>query len=193
MLTRGSTQDISLRHLLHENGLKATDEGGTVTVLPIDPANMPAAFASSQVDAALVQEPWGAVMESQGAKLIAGEKAIGNGGDYTTTVLVVSTDYAKKNPDAIKALLRGHLAAISFIKSSNAGAQKAISDEIYSFTGKRPSSADLFKGWPAPASPLISTSRRWPSTRANMEAGFARAVPDLGKLVDLSWVKTLAK
>ena len=44
--TRGSTQDISLRHLLHENGLKASDEGGNVTIVPIDPANMPAAFAA---------------------------------------------------------------------------------------------------------------------------------------------------
>ncbi len=192
--TRGSTQDISLRHLLHENGLKASDEGGTVTVIPIDPANMPAAFASNQVDAALVQEPWGAVMESQGAKLIANEKAIWNGGDYTTTVLVVSTDYAKKNPDAVKALLRGHLAAINFIKSSNAGAQKAVSDEIYSFTGKRPSSADLFKGLARTRVTYdINLKTLAEYAQLNMEAGFARAVPDLGKLVDLSWVKALAK
>ncbi|GAA4022212.1 ABC transporter substrate-binding protein [Deinococcus rubellus] len=192
--TRGSTQDISLRHLLHENGLKASDEGGTVTVIPIDPANMPAAFASNQVDAALVQEPWGAVMESQGAKLIANEKAIWNGGDYTTTVLVVSTDYAKKNPEAVKALLRGHLAAINFIKASNAGAQKAISDEIYSFTGKRPSSADLFKGLArTQVTSDINLKTLAEYAQLNMEAGFARAVPDLGKLVDLSWVKALAK
>ena len=192
--TRGSTQDISLRHLLHENGLRASDEGGTVTVIPIDPANMPAAFATNQVDAALVQEPWGAVMESQGAKLIANEKVIWNGGDYTTTVLVVSTDYAKKNPEAVKALLRGHLAAISFIRASNAGAQKAISDEIYSFTGKRPSPADLFKGLArTQVTADINLKTLAEYAQLNKEAGFARAVPDLGKLVDLSWVRALAK
>jgi NitT/TauT family transport system substrate-binding protein len=192
--TRGSTQDISLRHLLHENGLKATDEGGTVTVIPIDPANMPVAFAANQVDAALVQEPWGAVMESQGAKLIANEKAIWNGGDYTTTVLVVSTEYARKNPEAVKALLRGHLSAINFIRSSNAGAQKAVSDEIYSITGKRPSVSDLFKGLSRTRiTSDINLKTLAEYTQLNKEAGFAREVPDLNKLVDLSLVKSLGK
>lgn len=192
--TRGSTQDISLRHLLHENGLKATDEGGTVTVIPIDPANMPAAFATNQVDAALVQEPWGAVMESQGARLIANEKAIWNGGDYTTTVLVVNTDYAKKNPDAVKALIRGHLSAINFIRSSNAGAQKAISDAIYSFTGKRPSVSDLFKGLSrTKVTSDINLKVLAEYAQLNKEAGFAREVPDLSKLVDLSLVRSGGK
>lgn len=192
--TRGSTQDISLRHLLHENGLKASDEGGNVTIVPIDPANMPAAFASKQVDAALVQEPWGAVMETQGAKLIANEKAIWNGGDYTTTVLTVNPKYAQQNPDAVKALLRGHLAAISYIQKSNAGAQKAIADQIYTFTGKRPNAAELFRA-------LARTRVTWDINlktlgeyaQLNKEAGFARDVPDLNKFVDLSLIKSLAK
>ncbi|PNY80484.1 ABC transporter substrate-binding protein [Deinococcus koreensis] len=192
--TRGSTQDISLRHLLHENGLKASDEGGNVTIVPIDPANMPAAFAAKQVDAALVQEPWGAVMETQGARLIANEKAIWEGGNYTTTVLVVNTKFAGQNPEAVKGLLRGHLAAIRFIGGSNAGAQKAIAEQIYSFTGKRPNTAELFKA-------LARTKVTWDINlktlaeyaQLNKEAGFARDVPDLNRFVDLTLVRSLAK
>lgn len=196
--TRGSTQDISLRHLLHENGLKASDEAGAgsagVTVVPIDPANMPAAFASKQVDAALVQEPWGAVMETQGAKLIANEKAIWAGGNYTTTVLTVNTKYAAANPETVKGLLKGHLAAISFIQSSNAGAQKAIADQISAFTGKRPNTNELFKA-------LARTKVTWDINlttlgeyaQLNKEAGFARDVPDLNRFVDLSVVRSLGK
>jgi NitT/TauT family transport system substrate-binding protein len=192
--TRGSTQDISLRHLLHENGLKATDEGGTVSIVPIDPANMPAAFAAKQVDAALVQEPWGAVMESQGAKLIVNEKGIWANGNYTTTVLVVNTTYASKYPTALRGLLRGHLTAIDFIKRSNAGAQKAVAEQIYSFTGKRPNTNELFRA-------LARTRVTWDinlSTlgeyaQLNKEAGFARDVPDLGRFVDLSVIRGLAK
>ncbi len=192
--TRGSTQDISLRHLLHENGLKATDEGGNVTIVPIDPANMPAAFATKQVDAALVQEPWGAIMESQGAKLIANEKAIWEGGNYTTTVLVVNTKFASQNPEVVKDLLRGHLAAINFIGKSNAGAQKAIADQIQAFTGKRPNTAELFKA-------LARTKVTWDINlktlaeyaQLNKEAGFARDVPDLNKFVNLSVIRGLAK
>lgn len=192
--TRGSTQDISLRHLLHENGLKASDEGGNVTIVPIDPANMPAAFAAKQVDAALVQEPWGAVMETQGAKLIVNEKGIWEGGNYTTTVLVVNTKYAQQNPEALKGLLRGHLNAIKFIAGSNAGAQKAVAEQIYAFTGKRPNTAELFKA-------LSRTRVTWDINlktlaeyaQLNKEAGFARDVPDLNRFVDLSLIRNLAK
>lgn len=196
--TRGSTQDISLRHLLHENGLKATDESGAsgsaVTIVPIDPANMPAAFASKQVDAALVQEPWGAVMETQGARLIANEKAIWAEGNYTTTVLTVNTKYAATNADTVKGLLKGHLAAIDYIKGSNAGTQKAVAEQIYAFTGKRPNTNELFRA-------LAHTKVTWDINlttlgeyaQLNREAGFARDVPDLGKFVDLSVIRSLAK
>ncbi|MFD2609850.1 ABC transporter substrate-binding protein [Deinococcus taklimakanensis] len=192
--TRGSTQDISLRHLLHENGLKATDEGGTVSIVPIDPANMPAAFAAKQVDAALVQEPWGAVMESQGAKLIVNEKGIWANGNYTTTVLVVNTTYASKYPTALRGLLRGHLAAVNLIGRSNATAQKAVADQIYAFTGKRPNTAELFRA-------LARTKVTWDINlttlaeyaQLNREAGFARDVPDLARFVDLSVIRSLAK
>lgn len=192
--TRGSTQDISLRHLLHENGLRASDEGGNVTVVPIDPANMPAAFAAKQVDAALVQEPWGAVMEAQGAKLLVGEKGIWRGGDYTTTVLVVSDKYAKANPEAVRALLRGHLAAIAYVNKSNAGAQKAISDQIYAMTRQRPEGPVLFRA-------LARTRVTWTINlealaeygQLNKEAGFARELPDLKQFVDLAQVSALAK
>ncbi|GGS32782.1 ABC transporter substrate-binding protein [Deinococcus knuensis] len=192
--TRGSTQDISLRHLLHENGLKATDEGGTVSIVPIDPANMPAAFASKQVDAALVQEPWGAVMETQGAKLIVNEKGIWEGGNYTTTVLTVNTKYAAANPDTLRGLLKGHLAAINYIKGSNAGAQKAVAEQIYAFTGKRPNTAELFKA-------LARTKVTWDINlktlaeyaQLNREAGFARDVPDLNRFVNLDLIRSLAR
>ena len=192
--TRGSTQDISLRHLLHENGLKATDEGGNVSIVPIDPANMPAAFAAKQVDAALVQEPWGAVMESQGARLVVNEKGIWANGNYTTTVLVVNTAYAEKNPAALRGLLRGHLAAVNLIGRSNATAQKAVADQIYAFTGKRPNTAELFRA-------LARTKVTWDINlttlaeyaQLNREAGFARDVPDLARFVDLSVIRSLAK
>ena len=192
--TRGSTQDISLRHLLHENGLKAADEGGNVTIVPVNPADMPALFAAKQVDAALVQEPWGAIMESQGARLLVNEKGIWAGGNYTTTVLAVNTRYAAQNPEALRGLLRGHLAAITFIQKSNAGAQKAIADQIQAFTDKRPNAAELFRA-------LARTRVTWDINlktlaeyaELNREAGFAREVPDLGRFVNLSLIRSLAK
>lgn len=52
----GNTQDISLRHILKEQGLKSKADGGTVTIVPIPPADTIAAFAAKRADATLVPE-----------------------------------------------------------------------------------------------------------------------------------------
>ena len=141
-----------------------------------------------------MQEPWGAVMETQGAKLIVNEKGIWEGGNYTTTVLTVNTKYAAANAETVKGLLKGHLAAINYIKGSNAGAQKSIAEQIYAFTGKRPNTNELFKA-------LARTRVTWDINlktlaeyaQLNKEAGFARDVPDLNRFVNLDLIRSLAK
>lgn len=192
--TRGSTQDISLRHLLKENGLAPTDFGGDVTIVPIDPANMPAAFASKSVDAALVQEPWGAVLESQGAKLVLNEKRIWKGGDYTTTVLVGNTKFMAQNPEVTAAILRGHLGGIAYIKNSNAAAQKALSDEIFEMTRQRPDRDVLFRALArTQVTPNINLETLGEYAQLNKEAGFARDVPDLARFVNFGPLKSAQK
>ncbi|WP_045234147.1 ABC transporter substrate-binding protein, partial [Deinococcus pimensis] len=192
--TRGSTQDISLRHLLKENGLVPQDQGGDVIIVPIDPANMPAAFAAKQVDAALVQEPWGAVLEQQGARLVLNEKQIWKGGDYTTTVLVGSTRFMSQNPELTQAVLRGHLAGIAYIRKSNAAAQKAVSDEIFEITRQRPDRDVLFKALARTrVTDEIELDKLAEYAVLNKEAGFARDVPDLSKFVNLSMIRALKK
>ncbi|RTR25287.1 ABC transporter substrate-binding protein [Deinococcus radiophilus] len=191
--TRGSTQDISLRHLLHENGLAATDEGGDVTIVPINPADMPAAFSTGQVEAALVQEPWGVVLENQGGKLIVDERGIWADGDYTTTVLVVSTEYAEQHPEALRGLLAGHLKAVNLVTEQPDVTVKAVADQIEEMTDKRPADDEL-------EAALARTDVSWDINLDSMgeyaalneEAGFARQSPDLNELVDLSVIKELA-
>ncbi|MDO4263361.1 MAG: ABC transporter substrate-binding protein [Deinococcus sp.] len=192
--TRGSTQDISLRHLLHENGLKTADEGGDVTVVPINPADMPAAFASGQVEAALVQEPWGAVLENQGARLLVDEKGIWAGGDYTSTVLVVNRDYAEKYPGTLRALLSAHRQAVTAVQDQPDEARAAVARQLEEMTGKRPSDQELQKA-------LSRTQVTWEMNEGtlaeyaalNQEAGFSRQTPDLAELVDLSVVRSLGE
>lgn len=192
--TRGSTQDISLRHLLKENGLTPQDFGGDVIIVPIDPANMPAAFAAKQVDAALVQEPWGAVLEQQGAKLVLNEKRIWKGGDYTTTVLVGATRFMSQNPGLTQDILRGHLAGIAYIRKSNAAAQKAVGDEIFAITRTRPDRDVLFRALArTKVTDEIELDKLAEYAVLNKEAGFSRELPDLAKFVNLTMLKALKK
>ena len=80
------------------------------------------------------------------------------------------------------------------VHDTYAGAQKAVAEQIYSFTGKRPNTNELFRA-------LARTKVTWDinlSTlgeyaQLNKEAGFARDVPDLNKFVNLSVIRGLAK
>ena len=115
-------------------------------------------------------------------------------GDDTSTVLVVRTEDTSKHPETIEGLMRGPMNAINFICPRNAGAQKAISDAINNFTSKRPSVTDLFRG---PSRTRVTADLNLNTLAEyallNKEAGFAREVPDLSTLVDLSLVRSLSE
>ena len=119
----GNTQDISVRALLTELGLKPQSDGGNVTIAPLAPADVAAAFLSKQVDAALVPEPWGALLEAQGHKVIGDEKTVWRGGNYPSAVVIVNIKFAQANPEIVKGFLRAHLQAISLLNKSPAAAQ----------------------------------------------------------------------
>ena len=185
----GNTQDISLRHILKEQGLKSQTDGGTVNIVPVAPADVAAAFASKQLDAALVPEPWGALLQVQGNKLVLDEKAIWRGGNYPTAVVIVSTKFAAENPELVKTFLRAHLNAIAFIQKNPPAAQAAISAQLLKLTGQK-------------INPLV-LQRALSRTRIgadldpaalkeyaalNQEAGYARELPDMGTLVNLKFL-----
>lgn len=188
----GNTQDISLRHLLKTNNLKTTADGGTVTVSPVAPADVAAAFASKQIDAALVPEPWGALLESQGNKLVQDEKAIWRGGDYPTTVVIVNTQFAKDNPELVKAFLKAHVQAVAFINKNAPAAQTAISDKLLELTKQKISPTVLQL---ALKRTKITTDVNLDALKEygdlNKEAGYTRDLPDYSKLLDLSLLKSL--
>src|SRR5579885_2607023 len=50
----GGTQDVSLRFYLQQHGLKTTDKGGTVQIIPTDNANIITLFKQGQIDGAWV-------------------------------------------------------------------------------------------------------------------------------------------
>lgn len=192
--TRGSTQEITLWQMMKPVGLKPTEKGGNVTITPINPAAMLAAFSSGKVDAAIVQEPWGTLLEVQGAKLVTNSDGRWVDGNATTTVLVVSTKFAQANPEALKDLLKGHLNSVRFIASSSAGTQKALADQIATMTGVKPDTAQLFKAlnrtkitWDINESALADYAE------SNVESGYATTVPDFKKLLNLGLIHTLAQ
>ncbi len=190
----GNTQDISLRHILKASGLSITSSGGNVTLLPIAPADVVAAFAAGQLDAALVPEPWGALLEERGGVLVGDEKTVWRSGDYPTTVVVVGTKFALENPDVVLAFLRGHVKAVKFINTNGPAAQSVIAKKLLELTKQKVNPKQLQR---ALKRTQISVNFNLDALKEyadlNKEAGFVRDLPDFSKLVNLEPLKLAQK
>ena len=188
----GNTQDISLRALLSANALKPQDSGGTVTIMPVAPADVAAAFMSKQLDAALVPEPWGAVLEAQGNKVLGDEKSIWRGGKYPSAVVIVNTKFAQANPEIVKGFLRAHLQAVNFMVKSPAAAQAAISGELLKLTNQKIDARVLqlaLKRTQITSDVDADALKEY--GQLSLAAGYTRTLPDFGTLMDLSVLKSL--
>ncbi|GAA5439318.1 ABC transporter substrate-binding protein [Deinococcus caeni] len=180
----GNTQDISLRHILNENSLKPRADGGTVTITPVAPADVLAAFAAKRVDATLVPEPWGAALEAQGHRVIGSEKTVWRDGKYPTTVVIVNAKFAQANPQLVAAFLKAHTDAVAFINKSPVGAQTAVNAQLLKATGTKLDPRVLQRAF---ARTRFTTSLDLAAlteyAKLNVEAGYARSAPDLAPFI----------
>lgn len=133
----GNTQDISLRHLLTEAGLKPADKGGDVEIIAIAPADLQLTFQRKEVDAALVPEPWGTILTTKGAaSLVLDARQVWENGNYPTTVLVATDEFAKREPALLDKWLSAHRRTVAFLKESPDESAKILGGELKRLTGK---------------------------------------------------------
>ena len=106
----GNTQDISLRKYLIKNGYNTVENGGNVTIVPINPSDILTLMNKKQIDGAWVPEPWGAkLIKDTGAKIFVDERSLWPNSKFVTTNIIVRTDYLKNNPDIIKKLIEANV------------------------------------------------------------------------------------
>jgi NitT/TauT family transport system substrate-binding protein len=133
----GNTQDISLRSYLLKNGLKTTDQGGSVVLTPVANPDILTLFLKKQLDGAWVPEPWATrlVNEANG-RIFLDERNIWPGGKFVTANIAVSTDYLKNNQDVISKLLAAHVNETVWINSHKDEAVRAFNIQVKKLTGK---------------------------------------------------------
>lgn len=133
----GGTQDVALRYYLQQHGLKSTDKGGNVQIVPTDPANILTLFKAGTIDGAWVPEPWATrlIVEGKG-KVFVDERSLWPGGKFVTTNVVVRKQFLDQHPDLVKKFLQAHISTIQFIANNPAQAKTIINNEIKRLTGK---------------------------------------------------------
>ncbi|RAY14335.1 sulfonate ABC transporter substrate-binding protein [Actinomadura craniellae] len=134
----GNTQDVAVRYYLKSKGLTANKDGsGDVKIVPQENSQTIDTFKQGAIDGAWVPEPFASrlILEGKGKRLI-NEKDLWPGGKFVITHLIVSTEFAKKNPGLVKKLVQGTVEATDFINNDQAAAKKAVNDQLAKLSGK---------------------------------------------------------
>jgi NitT/TauT family transport system substrate-binding protein len=133
----GGTQDVALRYYLQKNGLAPADKGGTVHIVPTQPADIFALFREGKIDGAWMAEPWVSrlLVESNG-KIFIDERDQWPDRRFSTTVVVARRAFLEAHPDLVKAILQAHVDAVQFIAEQPDDAKKIVNAEIERITSK---------------------------------------------------------
>jgi NitT/TauT family transport system substrate-binding protein len=136
--TKGSTNEISLRLLLKQEGLKISTDTSGVQIITRAPADTLVAMRQKEVDATLIPEPWGTqiVQEGSGTVLVDWNKIPPNDGNYPLTILMASDKFLKDHRDLAKKAIQANIKGINFIKDNPDKAYVLISNELKVLTGK---------------------------------------------------------
>jgi NitT/TauT family transport system substrate-binding protein len=185
----GNTQDVALRSWLRTNGMKSTDKGGDVQVIPLANPDQLTLFAKKELDAAWAPEPWATRLIREGnGRLFLDERTLWPNGQFVCANLIVSTKFLKEHPDVVKNWLRAHVELTDWINAHILEAKKSLNAQIQKETGKALPDAVLdeaFSRLQVTYDPLRATLLT--SAKSAFEAGFlGRQEPDLSGLYDLS-------
>lgn len=133
----GNTQDLVLRELLRQNGLKSTAKGGTVDILQAENSDIKTYLSRGFIDAALLPEPWGSrLIREVNAKLVLNYNEVLLNGDYPTSVVIVRKEFLERHPDLVEKFLETHINLTGEIQKDPDTAKKLINREIKKSLGK---------------------------------------------------------
>jgi len=185
----GNTQDVALRAWLQANGLKATDKGGDVRVIPLANPDQLTLFLKKELDGAWAPEPWATRLIKEGnGRLFLDERTLWPNGQFISAHLIVRTKFLREHPDLVKNWIRAHVELTDWINGHLPEAKKLLNQQIAKETGKALPDAVLneaFSRMQATYDPLRGSLMN--AAKSAFDAGFlGRQMPDLSSLYDLS-------
>ncbi len=113
----GNSQDLALRTWLHGGGLRATDEGGDVSITEVESPRLLQLFRAGRLDGAWAPEPYATWLVRAGvADELVNESSLWPGGRFPSAVLVVSAGYLDAHPGVVERLVRANVDSIRFLR-----------------------------------------------------------------------------
>lgn len=185
----GNTQDIAARHYLSAVlGQKNTDN-----ILPVTNAEQSGMMSRGDIDAAWAPEPWGARLVAEtGAKIIAEEKDLWPGREFSLTVIITTPEFLQAHPDVIEKVLKVHRQWTAKLNSDPIGVLPQLDAALLKLTGKKLPPGVLAAALPRvkftdePLQETFNTMGGWA-----YDLGFSQQPPKLDGLFDLTLLKKL--
>lgn len=175
----GNTQDVAARAWLIAGGLRVTQAGGDVQVVPTANPDQLALFKTRQLDAVWTVEPWVSRLELEaGAKvLIADEAAV-------TTVLVSRAKFLSFHADVVRRFVSAHRELTDWIIRHPDEAQGMVRAELKSQFRMDVTPQLISRAWPRiKLTGDVSRAALQEFVRSAQQVGFLRSMPDLSRLV----------
>lgn len=127
---KGSTPEYALRYLMTQNGI---DPDTDVTIeWKSEPSEIVALMAAQEHVLAMMPQPFVTVAQSKFSDLVtvmdltAEWDALDNGSQLLTAGLVVRTDFAQENPEAVAAFLTEYAASTDYVNANVADAAQLV-------------------------------------------------------------------
>ncbi len=185
----GNTQDVALRNWLKSHGLKTTDKGGDVQIIPMANPDQLTLFLKKDLDAAWAPEPWATRLIHEGnGRLFLDERTLWPNGQFVIGLLVVNTKFLNEHSDLVKTWIRADVDLTDWINSHPAEAKKLLNQQIQAETGKALPSIVLdeaFARMQVSYDPLHNALTT--AAQQAFDDGFlGRQMPDLSRLYDLT-------
>lgn len=191
--TKGSTNEISLRLLLEQEGVPVTTDSSGAQIVARAPSDTLVALRQNEVHATLIPEPWGTQIEQEGIGkvIVPWDQIPPNNGDYPLVLLTASDKFIKDHRDLVKAAIKSNLEAIDFIKANPDESYELINKRLSSLSGKG-LDLELIKAAISHMSLTsdVSQAAIEEMAKVSIEAGYIKDVTvdtlDLSKFIDTS-------
>ena len=191
----GNTQDISLRKVLADAGLKSVTKGGSVNVLQVENPDILTGFVNKELDAALVPEPWGSRLVSMaGGKVLLDYKQVWRDGNYTTAVVIVSKKFLQDHPDLVEKWLQAHVEITERVIKDPESYKTLINAQLKALTKKELSRDILdssFGRLTTTYDPAAGSIKDF--VGLSVANGYLKETPDIGGLINLEPLNKVLK
>lgn len=191
----GNTQDLVLRAILKDNGLRDATKGGTVQIVQAENSDIKMLLDRGDIDAALVPEPWGTrLIKEVGARVVLDYNQVYKQGEYTSAVVIARKEFINEHPDIVRKFIQTHVQLTKYINEKNDAVKTVLNLQINKLT-KTSIPEDILA---ASFKKLIITNNPEKDSilsfaKMSKELGLINQEPEIEKLINLDILNDVLK